>query len=276
MATDALVELTVEEYFSLSRAGINVRAAHKSVLIDYYATTLECVTGRDVQDLGVDAFVTAFSITNIYTEDEFPIEQAMRAWFNGAISESLTLSMPTSSGSGNKVKKNPESLPTISTGLVPELESDLKAMGLQNGAQITSLSLSIETGQVHNEYDVIDTQYGSDPRLCDVAKQRRKTGLDSLSKLIEAKDAKGIMVHFSSLVRDLNVEGRMQEVSVVTAWMMEVQQTFATDEDGMILYIKEYLRRYRGRHEEEARFSRRAAQGMAVKTTFKARRAMPG
>ena len=43
----------------------------------------------------------------------------------------------------------------------------MKAMNL-TGAQIKALALSIETGQVHTEYGVIDMTYGADPRLCDI------------------------------------------------------------------------------------------------------------
>ena len=50
------------------------------------------------------------------------------------------------------------------TAINSDLESDMKAMNL-NGAQIMALALSIETGQVHTEYDVIDMTYGADPRL---------------------------------------------------------------------------------------------------------------
>ena len=71
--------------------------------------------------------------------------------------------------------------------------------------------------------------------------------MDSLSKLLESKDLDGVLMHFSSLIRDLTSEGMTQEVSVVTGWLMEVQQIFANDKAGMLVYITQYLRRYRGR-----------------------------
>ena len=120
----------------------------------------------------------------------------------------------------------------------------MDAMGLTL-EQITNLSLTIETGQLHTEYDTCDMKYGSDPRLSEIFKQRRKTGLDSLSKFIEAKDASGICVHFTSVIRDLNDEGRSTEVSVVTGWFMEARRVYQKNETGFVNYVKDYLRRYR-------------------------------
>ena len=89
-------------------------------------------------------------------------------------------------------------------------------------AQIKALALSIEAGQVHTKYDVIGMPYGADPRLCDIAKQRRKIGLESLSKILDAsKDVRAMNVHFATLkphLCDLNTEGKTSEVSVITAW----------------------------------------------------------
>ena len=56
-----------------------------------------------------------------------------------------------------------------------------------------------------------------------------------------------MLVHFSSLIRDLTQEGLTQEVSVVTGWLMELQQVFVEDRPGMLIYVKEYMRRYKGR-----------------------------
>ena len=127
-----------------------------------------------------------------------------------------------------------------------DLATDMKAMGLTEG-EIKSLALSIETGQVHSEYETIDSVYGADPRLSDIAKQRRKTGLDSLSKLLDSKDGRGVMTHFSSLIRDLNTDGRTRQVSIITAWLMEIQEVYADNDAALCSYVKDYLRRYRGR-----------------------------
>ena len=62
---------------------------------------------------------------------------------------------------------------------------DMNKMKLTKG-EITALALSIETGQVQTTEDVAGTVYGSDPRLTETAKQRRKNGFESATKLIEA------------------------------------------------------------------------------------------
>ena len=52
-------------------------------------------------------------------------------------------------------------------------------------------------------------------------------------------------MHFATLIRDLNAEGKTLEVSVITAWFMESQEVFANDEAAMLVYVRAYLRRFR-------------------------------
>ena len=100
---------------------------------------------------------------------------------------------------------------------------------------------------MHSPYDVADEPYGADPRLSHICKQRRKSGMEDLHKLIENMDAGAVLVHFSNVIRDLTAEGLTQQVSVVTGWIMEVQEVFGDNKEAQLAYIKEYLRRYRGR-----------------------------
>ena len=128
----------------------------------------------------------------------------------------------------------------------PDMEGDMKKMNL-NAGEITALSLSIETGHVHTMTDVLGVSYGDDPKLSSVAKARRKAEMDSLTQLIKDKDATGVIRHFSNLVRDLTASGHSNQVAVVTAFLMEMQTMFESDRSAMIGYLREYLRKYRGR-----------------------------
>ena len=128
----------------------------------------------------------------------------------------------------------------------PDLEGDMKKMNL-TGDEITALSLSIETGHVHTLTDVLGVPYGDDPKLSTVAKARRKAEMDSLTQLLKDKDAAGVLRHFSNLVRDLTAAGHSNQVAVVTAFLMEMQTLFESDRVAMIGYLREYLRKYRGR-----------------------------
>ena len=56
------------------------------------------------------------------------------------------------------------------------------------------------------------------------------------------------MEHLTGLVRDLSDRGMTQQASVVTTFMMQMQSLFGGHDDStMVMYFKEYLRRYRGR-----------------------------
>ena len=207
-------------------------------------------SGKDVfEELDVEGFIGCFTAAEVF-EDEVPVPMvsSLTKWFNDTVVPKTPTSMPKKTapkvGSGLAIEKESGVTMTSATNL--EMENDMKAMSLDSG-EITTLALSIETGQVHTEYDVIEVAYGSDPCLTEVARQRRKAGLESLSKLVASKDGRGISVHFASLIRDLNADGRSKEVSVITSWLMEAQQVFGDDSTAFVGYVKEYLRRYKGR-----------------------------
>ena len=126
------------------------------------------------------------------------------------------------------------------------LAADIQSTSLTR-EQITALSLSIETGQVQTPEDVVGVPYGTDPKLTDTAKARRKAGLDSLSELVKAKDAPGALKHLTDLIQDLTEAEMGKEASIVTAFLVEMQQLFRLDHPAMIEYLRLYLRRYKGR-----------------------------
>ena len=241
-------ETAVEDWLKLSRGDIKLPSRTILALSTYYEDVVLATCGEDVQGLGVDAFLESCVDSGAVKGPlPAPIKASYSTWFASEPTAEPVLLKKTSPHVHGKSLKE---IGKLSIGLpgngATDADNDTAAMGL-TPSEITSLSLSIETGQVHHESETIDIAYGSDPRLTEIARQRRKTGLESLSKLIDAKDARGIMVHFSSLIRDLNVEGRAIQVGVVTAWLMENQQVYSADDNGLVNYTKEYLRRYRGR-----------------------------
>ena len=126
------------------------------------------------------------------------------------------------------------------------LQADMLSTTLTR-EQITALSLSIETGQVQTPEDVVGVPYGTDPKLTDTAKARRKAGLDSLSELVKSKDAPGALKHLTDLIQDLTEAEMGKEASIATAFLVEMQQLFRLDHPAMIEYLRLYLRRYKGR-----------------------------
>ena len=251
MANTDTETLTVAEALAANRGGVNIRASAIPDLTNYMQDVLGLESGKELfEQLDVDGFLGCFISAEVYEgEVPEPMVMSLTKWFFDApVPKKLSPAMPKKSashvGSGLSIEKDLGNV--LTSAATTEMDNDMKAMNL-SGEQITTLALSIETGQVHTEYDTLDVSYGADPCLGEIAKQRRKAGLESLSKLLAAKDGRGISVHFASLIRDLNADGRSKEVSVITSWLMEAQQVFGDDTSAFVAYVKEYLRRYKGR-----------------------------
>jgi flagellin-like hook-associated protein FlgL len=241
-------------YLSVVRGGVKLPRRVIAALPTYLMETLKLKDPEEVEEMGVTGFVRALTSSAAY-DDMLPeaVGESAIEWFMSEPGEKVlkkaAVTPPTMEGEVTEAATAKTVAPTKprTTTTLAEEEADAKAMGLASGIAVRCLALSAETGQVHAPHEVGDMPWGSDPRLTDIAKQRRKSGMDSLTKHLDEKDADAVLVHFSSLIRDLTNEGETQEVSVVTGWLMEVQQVFASDKAGMLTYIKEYFRRYKGR-----------------------------
>ena len=71
--------------------------------------------------------------------------------------------------------------------------------------------------------------YSTDPKLTDTAKARRKVSLDSLCELVKSKDAPGALKRLTDLIQDLTEAEMGKEASIVTAFLVEMQQLFRLD-----------------------------------------------
>jgi hypothetical protein len=245
---------TFTAYLSQARGGVKLPRRVIASLPAYFCSTLGMRDPEEVEEMGVTGFVRSIATSEAY-DGLLPeaVGETAIEWFGSEPGEKVlkraVVTPPTEEG---EVTEGAPARPiaparTRTNDTSAEAEADAKAMGLTSGIAVRCLALSAETGQVHAPHEVGDMPWGSDPRLTDIAKQRRKSGMDSLTKHLDDKDADAVLVHFSSLIRDLTNEGETQEVSVVTGWLMEVQQVFASDKAGMLIYIKEYFRRYKGR-----------------------------
>ena len=91
-----------------------------------------------------------------------PLNKMLRKWFESPVTKAKAISFKESA---TPTPKDEVAFfdaflgEGAASGVNTDLESDMKAMNL-SGAQIKALALSIETGQVHTEYDVIDMTYG--------------------------------------------------------------------------------------------------------------------
>ena len=241
-------------YLSVARGGVRLPRRVIAALPDFLYKTLRVRDPEEVEEMGVTGFMRAIASCDAY-DDMMPeaVGETAIEWFASEPGEKILKKAaetpPTVEGEVTEPASTRTTAParTRRTTASAEEDADAKTMGLASGIAVRCLALSAETGQVHAPHEVGDMAWGSDPRLTDIAKQRRKSGMDSLTKHLDDKDADAVLVHFSSLIRDLTNEGETQEVSVVTGWLMEVQQVFASDKAGMLVYIKEYFRRYKGR-----------------------------
>ena len=127
------------------------------------------------------------------------------------------------------------------------LEQDKQAQGL-SGARIVGLNASLELGRVSAIGNVVGVlAYKGDARLSDLAKQQRKAGMPTLSKILEGSHVRReLQTHFGNLIRDYSEMGNIQEASLITRWWAEAQ-TVSSDDKTLAEYIRQYFRKYTGR-----------------------------
>ena len=129
------------------------------------------------------------------------------------------------------------------------LEKDKTAQGL-SGTRILILSAAIELGRVPAAGEVLGKiGFKSDPRLSEMAKQQRKAGMVTLSKILDSSTGsvrRELQSHFGGLIRDFTEARFIVEASLISQWWSETQ-TVSGDDAVLVLYIKEWLRKYPGR-----------------------------
>ena len=217
------------EYLSEPHLGVKLPRALIGPLTLYIHTTLKMEDPEEVDEMGAQALVAAVNACGLYPSGA-PEATALtvKSWYENEPGPKIAKRYPPTPTHDDEVEVVEPPLAKIVTAakarMSAEEEADIKSMGLAGAVEVKCLALSSETGQVHAPHEVGDMGWGSDPRLTDIAKQRRKSGMDSLTKHLDNKDSDAVLVHFSSLIRDLTQEGLTQEVSVVTGWLMELQQ----------------------------------------------------
>ena len=213
-------------YLSVARGGVRLPRRVIAALPDFLYKTLRVRDPEEVEEMGVTGFMRAIASCDAY-DDMMPeaVGETAIEWFASEPGEKILKKAAETPPTVEWEVTEPTSTRTTApartrkTTASAEEDVDAKTMGLASGIAVRCLALSAETGQVHAPHEVGDMAWGSDPRLTDIAKQRRKSGMDSLTKHLDDKDADAVLVHFSSLIRDLTNEGETKEVSVVTGWL---------------------------------------------------------
>ena len=129
-----------------------------------------------------------------------------------------------------------------------KLAADKSTQNL-SGARILILSAALELGRVPAAGEVIGSMtYRSDPRLGDLAKQQRKAGMATLSKILDSTDSNrrgALQTHFGGVIRDYSERAMIQEASWISQFWAETQ-TISSDDKVLVEYIKEWLKKYPG------------------------------
>jgi len=215
------IVVALAEALSEPRLGVKLPRVLIVPLATYLHATLKMVDPEEVEEMGTSALLAAISDCEVF-ESGVPesVGFTVKTWYENEVGPKIVKKAPPTSTHEDDVEV--AAPPPAKIGaqakarMSAEEEADIKAMGLAGSVEVKCLALSSETGQVHAPHEVSDMGWGADPRLTDIAKQRRKSGMDSLTKHLDDKDADAVLVHFSSLIRDLTNEGLTQEVSVVT------------------------------------------------------------
>ena len=238
-----------------SRGSIKLPGALAPALALYLHTTLMLNEVEEVQGMGVDAFLGAIAELDLYGDrTPAPVIACARQWFNSPVDVDRVLNRAGNAVIGGvEVHQVANNVAAGGAGAAGNMfanmsdkEKDLLAMNITEG-ELSALVLSIETGVCCSPLDACDIPYGADPLMGEFVKKRNKAKMDSLKAFLDAKDTLGLQSHFANLIHDFTTAGKSKEAAIVTGWWMEVQQVFATNPDSMIVYVKEYLRRYRGR-----------------------------
>ena len=90
-------DLSIEEYFALTRGGVKLNDRVAPKIATHFADTVDLENGQEVEDLGVDAFLEAIVESKAYRAPlPASIELSLRKWFESDISAAKSLIKNTS------------------------------------------------------------------------------------------------------------------------------------------------------------------------------------
>ena len=114
-------------------------------------------------------------------------------------------------------------------------------------ARCMSLSLCVVLGCVYPLSQTSACVWGEDPSLSDAAKAKRKAGHRMLKDILADGDVSELSAHFADLMREFSDAKRVEEAALVGAWWAEISGCFGHDKKACFSYVKEYLKKYKGR-----------------------------
>ena len=228
------------------RGGTNLPKDVTEPLSDLLSETLD--SGDEVFEMPEELFIASFkaSIEGVTGDEMTDLQEKIAlTWHANKQVRKNTPPPPFEKMGGAESKDLKFAMPMM-RAMYSDQERDMAAMNL-GGEEIKSLALSVETGELHGMHETEGMAYGSDPKMHEVCKRMRKSNVDLLHTLIDKKDNGAVDSHFTRLVADLNSEGRTQEVAVITKFWSSTNEVFGQHPTAKIAYLKDMLRKYRGR-----------------------------
>lgn len=117
-----------------------------------------------------------------------------------------------------------------------------------SGLRIIMLALALELGRVPSGGSAVAAVfYNSDPRLSEMAKQARKAGLATLSKVLDSGDISRLTIFIMGLIRDYSERGMVTEAQLLTTWWNETNSVCGGNMAVIAKYVRQYLDKYVGR-----------------------------
>jgi hypothetical protein len=261
------MEKAIKEVLSEGKNGVKLHSAVQKSFGKYF---VEVAPIEDMADLPQDVGEWTLTGMEAWKNDpggELPavFKARLVKWSGGTDEEA---GLPSHVSSGKKAGK------TI-TAAVPGLdedEDDMEDLASEFGGMAVSsmnrvqaledvriqgvslprilvLSASLELGSVVATGEVAGglLHYCGNPAMMEKARQSRKGGVDTLSKIITEKNRIALSSHFSALSREYTAKGWVEEVALISAFWTETMAHFDGNSKAMFGYLKEYFREFKGR-----------------------------
>ena len=112
---------------------------------------------------------------------------------------------------------------------------------------ITAMDRTLHSGQIVHAAECEGAPYACDTAYSDYARKLTKLEVETLPKILRAKDVAKYDAHITSVVRQYNEAGKTAEVTNITTFNTTTNDIFEGDGAGKLAYVAAYRQKYKGR-----------------------------